>query len=1591
MSQLKEGEALMNNYINSNDINTHCETNTLKKIPDTKTLNTDGNPAEIKYFKKPIRTDRSDFCFLKETDYITNGGLNKKLDKYKTFRSNTTKNSKLKITGMSTTHRPLQDTYSKSMKNMKKNNITTSMISSKKNFLSKSSSMKMMKSTNKMKASKSKSSLKDNNNSSSHRYNEEEKTNIMGQLIENGLAGKINEINQLEQIPDKEHLEKDKKLKKLEENGIPVRQDSLENESEDSTDSDGSNKKRAMSSQIQQIFGDSSMNRRMMKSNSTYNNIKEKKRIKEKIDTKSFERKIQNFRQYSSSHNENSFRTSSHSSSSKKKEIIKVDSKVNQVYDNDNNFLYSFRENKRSKEELREYRINKRRRQQQEEERKEIENNQKLFETFKQLYMLYSLKNRRFKKANYNTSSSKKTTSQKKKKKAMIYNEYTVNNTEQNDENSTIVDPNEYYTAALVGQQLLQIETDDIIPSDSVYEESKSITKEQIRQITERNTEEKQKVDIKKLEDIKEKASKTIKRYNDLFNQENLDKYMDDKNKETDVMISKENNKEIAQLDIETTSNVNTKDKNLPSLSHTYNSNTNPNKKIDIEIEPRAVLNLVEIIRILIKRKVFYSLYEIYYNEEICQRYTIAFAYFTAVLKQGTFRRIEDYCNYKTYYYAFFRLFTPFIRQNFEYFVNRCHYRKRVEYLTELLTRLFKAKSIERIYIYACLNNDEEKAFIGILSKIVRTIVKPHLLDVFNTLKEVSINQRKGNDSDTMDIKMNTYIYESFSAKSFSVEPNSVDNDRLHRLRMMLDEQNRFELMGSERSDTEKSKHSHHSSRSRKSNKSTKSVQELLKEKPKKELSVSLDEIENNNVMNTSGSKNSKLSIDSLKDRLKKKLDKKSGKSTPKSSHNNSNISNKEEEKKDNISVEEKKDNNLNVITEPKIEEKKETIQPIDLTEEKKENIEQKYSKEEEFPIEEVKEEEKLPERKSDKDKIFLPPSVIPNPTPVKEEKKLEIQLEDNIEEVITESPKNKRLPSEPDISADKETNINIEWEYSISGSKPSTEKKEEEISPVKKEKESENIPLVSPIKKEESSQIINKESEEEEEIKEEISVDSIEEEKKEDKKETIEEKFITPKAKSETEINPIIGIPDKKEKDDSYEGFDENVDNLANSIDNNENIVSIIQSETKQNDKSRNTNITIPTKEKEEEENQKEDDLSEEKKKEEQKTKDIFNSIISNEDFANEIAEEIMKSLLEIEIKNNNKKLFPFKTLKFDPNSPSLTNSASLNSSNDKQSLSANNEGVQSSFSASLNDSLMYSFTGNSIFTKSVKDKKKEISINLYNQKIGPKLIQLIKKEIVSNYKDIYENISTPMKNIPLGLMTSLSLQDAEMLRDNYRRLPIKKEIESIIDKKGILKQFEPLNKKIRIKNNVTSDDFYDNILNSCLIDSAIEIINKERLYGDMGEPLPWSSRTREIKYKYDSTTANKLADFVEKELLKLLNTKLCLIAENYDYMSIEQINMEREKKLIENITEELKESEPQWNNLEMEETQLKIETTELIMEQLYNEAIEILEHIQYSRKRPDLYQNKSIYACEEIPKLTFQITTSEEEDNKDNDTPNM
>ena len=372
-------------------------------------------------------------------------------------------------------------------------------------------------------------------------------------------------------------------------------------------------------------------------------------------------------------------------------------------------------------------------------------------------------------------------------------------------------------------------------------------------------------------------------------------------------------------------------------------------------------------------------------------------------------------------------------------------------------------------------------------------------------------------------------------------------------------------------------------------------------------------------------------------------------------------------------------------------------------------------------------------------------------------------------------------------------------------------------------------------------------------------------------------------------------------------------------------------------------------------------------------------------------LTEEIISNLITSEIKSPKKRLIPLKKFKFDKFEKASTQNA-LNSSfgsagnaHDHLSKEFGLSGLSNQLSLadellSLNDSLMSNYSSNSVFNKTIKDKKKEQSINLYFKRIAPKLIKLIRKEIISKYNLIYENISTPMKNNSEKLMMSLALQDAELLRNNYKSTDNLISISKILDKEKILRTFEPINKKIRSNDNVTSDNFYDKMLNDCIIETAIEIINKERYYGKNGEPLKWSARTHELAFKYKKNEPKLLADFVCNKLIFYIKRKVGLISDNCDEMTMEQINIEKDKRLTEIIKRDFDENEYQWNNLEMEETQLKVDNTEQIMEQLYNEVIEILEHIQYSRTKPELYQNKSIYACEEIPKLDFQITTTED-----------
>ena len=425
-----------------------------------------------------------------------------------------------------------------------------------------------------------------------------------------------------------------------------------------------------------------------------------------------------------------------------------------------------------------------------------------------------------------------------------------------------------------------------------------NISKDQLNKITDKSKASKTPssassnnylLNISNFENLKQKIDNTLKRVNKVFSKENLKKLKETSNSnsnsksineeyETSKNLNSNSNimnksKEIEknettsskkksekknkalhdnnikdlkvkthELNIDTTnvnnkltnSEVNTKEKNFPSLSHTYSTNSNPNKKVEIEIEPRAVLNLVEIIKFIIQRKVFVTLYESYINHSIFQQYNMAFSYFVAICKHYPYRKIEEYANYRTYNFAFRQLFRPFIRKALKYFMNNLYMKKKVEYLVLMLTKLFKFKAFEKIYLCnPFYEDDNQRAFKIIIMKILSTLIKPHLKQAFvnfrNVAKELEKIDKKNDkankknlelkndinikkevhkklDKNFLDehsysleeksspnkkadvsMKMYTFMYCSSSEESsIKFESNSEDNDRLHQLREKL-------------------------------------------------------------------------------------------------------------------------------------------------------------------------------------------------------------------------------------------------------------------------------------------------------------------------------------------------------------------------------------------------------------------------------------------------------------------------------------------------------------------------------------------------------------------------------------------------------------------------------------------------------------------------------------------------------------------------------------------------------------------------------------------------------------------------------------
>ena len=152
----------------------------------------------------------------------------------------------------------------------------------------------------------------------------------------------------------------------------------------------------------------------------------------------------------------------------------------------------------------------------------------------------------------------------------------------------------------------------------------------------------------------------------------------------------------------------------------------------------------------------------------------------------------------------------------------------------------------------------------------------------------------------------------------------------------------------------------------------------------------------------------------------------------------------------------------------------------------------------------------------------------------------------------------------------------------------------------------------------------------------------------------------------------------------------------------------------------------------------------------------------------------------------------------------------------------------------------------------------------------------------------------------------------------------------------------------------------------NEAIVNCFIEIINNERYYGELGEPLPFSFRVRENFYKYKKNDPKFFLQQIFRKINDILYKKENIIDENSPIFDKYPIFLMRifKKELEENLYD-----------LEIHEERIKLEVGEIIMDQLFSEVIEILEHVNLNRKNPELYQYKSIFACYNIPKLSFQM----------------
>lgn len=240
---------------------------------------------------------------------------------------------------------------------------------------------------------------------------------------------------------------------------------------------------------------------------------------------------------------------------------------------------------------------------------------------------------------------------------------------------------------------------------------------------------------------------------------------------------------------------------------------------------------------------------------------------------------------------------------------------------------------------------------------------------------------------------------------------------------------------------------------------------------------------------------------------------------------------------------------------------------------------------------------------------------------------------------------------------------------------------------------------------------------------------------------------------------------------------------------------------------------------------------------------------------------------------------------------------------------------------------------------------------------------------EILGHLQDIESDSNdSQSENIPFQqsvLPVELYLENEKQRRINKMSEDEKKaELDKIQAKKDAKKKKMEEEGVIYDSEDFDDDDSimaeWENIHNKVIFDWVNEILDNYRPYGLKGPPLPWSTNLRTLTYKYSEQerveevlyeVQDKIMTWAETEAGTLTDSDTILNAP----MEIRQVMTEkqfltqiREERLARLLSAEINEAEPLWLDYEYEETQVKLDIADMILQELCFEGIKNLTKLE-------------------------------------------